>query len=134
MYGGANRSEKPIISVSILEMTAVLCAGAALTTLMWHGGILLNGAAPALDAITTGLSVVAQWLLMRRFIENWYIWIVADIIYVPMYFSRGLTLTAVLYAIFLLMCVRGLIEWRAIARRQQTERDLPIAVAQEAGA
>ena len=85
---------------------------------MWHGGILLNGAAPAVAAITTGLSVVAQWLLMRRRIETWYVWIAADIMYIPRYFSRDLPLTAVLYATFLLMCLRGLFEWRAIARRQ----------------
>jgi nicotinamide mononucleotide transporter len=137
MYGGVGRTQKPITSVSLLEATAVLSAGAALTALMWHGGILLNGAAPALDAITTGLSVVAQWLLMRRMIETWYFWIVADIIYVPLYLSRELTLTAVLYSIFLLMCVRGLIEWRSIVRRQQAERPAPSlgdAVAAEAGA
>lgn len=133
MYGGSGRTQKPITSVGVVEAALVLTAGAVLTGLMWRGGILLDGAAPALDAITTGLSVVAQWFLMRRFIENWYIWIVADIIYIPMYFSRGLNLTAVLYAVFLLMCARGLIEWRAIARRQAAERSAPLAVTQAAG-
>jgi nicotinamide mononucleotide transporter len=125
LYGGTGRTQKPITSVSLLEVVAIVSAGAGLTALMWHGGILLNGAAPALDAITTGLSVVAQWLLMRRMIETWYFWIVADIIYIPLYLSRDLTLTAILYGIFLLMCVRGLIEWRAIVRRQQAERPAP---------
>ena len=135
-YGGAGRTEKPIGNVTALEAMAVLAAGAALTALMWHGGILLESAAPVLDAITTGISVVAQWLLMRRFLENWYAWIVADIVYVPMYFSRGLPLTAVLYAIFLLMCLRGLVEWRAIMRRQRAERTaaVPALAASEAGA
>jgi nicotinamide mononucleotide transporter len=134
MYGGAGRTAKPITSVGPPEMAAVLGVGAVLTALMWHGGILLHGAAPALDAITTGLSVVAQWLLMRRQIESWYVWIVADLIYIPMYFSRGLPLTAMLYSIFLLLCVRGLIDWRAIARRQWLERSAAGLTTREAGA
>ena len=133
MYGGTRRTQKPITSVGVVEAAAVLTAGAVLTGLMWRGGILLDGAAPALDAITTGLSVAAQWFLMRRFIENWYIWIVADIIYIPMYFSRGLNLTAVLYVVFLLMCVRGLVEWRAIVRRQAAEQPAPALAVRAAG-
>ena len=62
--------------------------------------------------------MIAQWLLMRRLIEHWYFWIAADLVYVPLYVWRDLPLTAVLYAIFLLMCLRGLVEWRAILRRQ----------------
>ncbi|MCC7368623.1 MAG: nicotinamide mononucleotide transporter [Chloroflexi bacterium] len=135
-YGGAGRTEKPIGHVGPLEAVGVLAGGAALTALMWHGGILLDSAAPALDAITTGISVVAQWLLMRRFVENWYAWIAADIIYVPMYVSRELPLTAVLYAVFLLVCLRGLVEWRAIMRRQQSARTtvIPALAVREAGA
>jgi nicotinamide mononucleotide transporter len=133
MYGGTGRTEKPIGAVGVLEAAGVFVAAAALTALMWHGGILLEGASPALDAITTGLSVMAQWLLMRRFVENWYVWIVADLIYIPMYFSRGLPLTAVLYGIFLLMCVRGLIEWRAIARQQRAEAVIPRRAVQAVG-
>lgn len=127
-FGGTRRTARPIRSVSIREAAAVAATGLVLTVLMWRGGILLNDAAPALDAITTGLSVVAQWFLMRRFVQHWYVWIVADIIYVPMYLSRGLPLTAVLYGIFLLMCLRGLFEWRRTMQRQQaTGRDGEVA-------
>ena len=120
LFGGEQRSEKPIGRVGIVEAAIVLSIGVALTVLMWHGGLLIDDAAPALDAITTGLSVVAQWLLMRRLIENWFVWIAADLIYVPLYASRGLPLTAILYAVFLLMCLRGLVEWRRIEQHQQT--------------
>jgi nicotinamide mononucleotide transporter len=118
LYGGARHTEKPIGSVGLLEAGAVAAAGLALTLVMWHGGILLDDAAPFFDALTTGISVVAQWLLMRRLIQNWYAWIAVDLIYVPLYLSRGLPLTAALYAIFLLLCLRGLVDWRALVRRQ----------------
>ena len=74
---------------------------------LWHGGILLNGAAPALDAITTGHSVVARCLLIRRFIESWYSWIVSDILYWPLHLSRGLTRRPLLSDASSLMGRRG---------------------------
>jgi nicotinamide mononucleotide transporter len=129
-YGGERRTEKPIGSVGAREALAMVGAGLLLTLVMWHGGILIEDAAPFLDALTTGLSVVAQWLLMRRLIESWYAWIaVDDLIYVPLYLSRGLPLTAVLYALFLLLCLRGLVEWRATVRRQRAATTLSEALA-----
>jgi nicotinamide mononucleotide transporter len=72
----------------------------------------IHGSAPFLDALTTCGSIVATYLLARKLIESWLVWIAVDVVYVPLYLSRELVLTAVLYAGFLLMCVRGLAEWR----------------------
>jgi nicotinamide mononucleotide transporter len=71
----------------------------------------VNGAAPFWDSFTTALSLAAQYLLIRKRIEHWYLWILADIIYVPLYLDRELRLTAVLYAVFLVLCVVGLVQW-----------------------
>lgn len=73
--------------------------------------LAVNGAAPFWDALTTALSLAAQFLLCRKRLENWWFWIAADIVYVPLYLSRGLPLTAILYAVFLLMCLVGLRAW-----------------------
>ena len=74
---------------------------------------LAGGAVPFWDALTTALSLVAQYLLSRKRWENWWVWIAADLIYVPLYIHRELYLTAALYGLFLLLCGIGLRDWRA---------------------
>jgi len=73
----------------------------------------VHDSSPFLDAFTTVLSLAAQYMLTRKLFENWLVWITADVIYIGLYASRGLYLTAVLYFIFGLMCVVGLAQWRA---------------------
>jgi nicotinamide mononucleotide transporter len=72
----------------------------------------VGDSAPFLDALTTTLSLAAQYLLTRKLIENWYVWITADVIYIGLYSARGLYLTAALYALFLGLCLLGLRQWR----------------------
>lgn len=76
----------------------------------------LHDVAPVLDALTTVLSLIAQYLLTKKFLENWYVWITVDVIYIYLYIEKGLHLTAVLYVIFFLMCMRGLVEWKRTER------------------
>lgn len=82
--------------------------------------IELNGAAPFWDASTTVLSLTAHLYLMWRFVNAWYLWIVVDVIYIPLYASRELYLTAGLYAVFLVMSIGGLIEFRRLASERST--------------
>ncbi len=71
----------------------------------------VNDAAPFLDAFTTCLSLAAQYLLNGKRVQNWFVWIAADVLYVGLYVQRGLFLTAVLYAGFIGLCVVGYREW-----------------------
>jgi nicotinamide mononucleotide transporter len=71
-----------------------------------------HDSAPLLDALTTCLSLAAQWLLNGKRIQNWYFWIAADCIYLPLYAAKHLNLTALVYGVFLIMCVLGLRAWR----------------------
>lgn len=86
----------------------VLVATIVLTPLL----AAADDATPFWDALTTSLSLAAQWLLNARKIETWWFWIVADCIYVPLYVSQGLFLTATVYLAFLAMCFGGIREWR----------------------
>lgn len=66
---------------------------------------------PFWDAITTVLSLLATWGQARKKIECWWLWIAADVIYVPLYAYKELYLTAVLYVGFMVLCVIGLRNW-----------------------
>src|SRR4029453_13980630 len=71
---------------------------------------------PYPDAFTTSLSVIAQFLLTRKVLENWTLWIVADIVYIGVYTIKSLYWTAGLYVIFLALCIQGYREWQATAK------------------
>jgi nicotinamide mononucleotide transporter len=71
---------------------------------------------PYLDAFLTSASVAGQILMNTRFLENWYIWIIVDILYVPLLWSRDLKWMSVLYASFILMSILGWREWKAKLR------------------
>jgi nicotinamide mononucleotide transporter len=80
-----------------------------------------------MDAFTTVLSLAAQYLLNRKTIENWLLWIVADVIYIWLYIARDLRLTAVLYFVFLCLCVAGFLSWRRSLNAQAGARQAAAA-------
>jgi nicotinamide mononucleotide transporter len=71
---------------------------------------------PWWDGLTTSLSLVAIYGQSRKFLESWWIWILADLIYIPLYGYKGLWLTSVLYVVFLGLCVVGLRDWTKALR------------------
>jgi nicotinamide mononucleotide transporter len=64
------------------------------------------------DTITTAIFFVGMWLMARKKIENWIFWIVGDIISVPLYFYKGLTLTSFQYLLFTIIAVFGYFAWK----------------------
>jgi nicotinamide mononucleotide transporter PnuC len=67
---------------------------------------------PFWDGVTTALSLTAQYMLSRKLLENWWVWISADVIYILLYFYKALYLTGILYAVFIGMCIVGFVGWR----------------------
>jgi len=67
----------------------------------------VHDAAPFWDALTTVLSVIAQYLQTKKVVESWHVWITADVFYIGLYLYKSLALTALLYLIFLIMCIIG---------------------------
>jgi nicotinamide mononucleotide transporter len=71
--------------------------------------------APFLDSIVLAFSVLGQLLMMERRVENWWAWLLVNTIAVPLYASRGLLVTAVLYAAFWINALVSLVRWRRLA-------------------
>ena len=66
------------------------------------------------DTITTAIFFVAMYLMARRKVESWIFWIIGDIITIPLYFYKGLTISSIQYLIFLILAILGYISWKKI--------------------
>jgi nicotinamide mononucleotide transporter len=98
----------------------LLLAGVSMVAIYGWGALMhrfTDASYPWWDGSIAILSVVAQILLARRYIENWAIWILVDIISIGVYAAKGLWPTFGLYIIFLIVSILGLIEWRRARSR-----------------
>ena len=66
------------------------------------------------DTITTAIFFVAMYLMARRKVESWIFWIIGDLITIPLYFYKGLTISSIQYLIFLILAILGYISWNKI--------------------
>ena len=73
---------------------------------------------PFWGALTTALSVVAYWLLSRKFIEQWFVWLAVDIVCVGLYIHKDIPLTASLYALYSVLAIVGYLKWKRIMRAE----------------
>lgn len=71
-----------------------------------------NSSVPFWDAMTTALSVAAMWMLSRKYLEQWLVWLAVDLITVGLYFYKQIPLTAGLYALYSALAVAGYLRWR----------------------
>lgn len=70
------------------------------------------------DTLTTALFFVGMWLMAKRKIENWIIWVIADIISVPLYFYKGLTFSSMQFLLFTIIAILGYLEWKRLLQKQ----------------
>lgn len=71
---------------------------------------------PFFDAMSTALSIVAMWMLSRKLVEQWLVWLVVDMISVGLYLYKGIPLTAGLYAIYCVLAMVGYVRWLRVCR------------------
>ena len=75
---------------------------------------------PFWDAMTTAASIVAMWMLSRKYIEQWLVWLAVDLITIGLYLYKGIPLTAGLYALYSALAVAGYLRWRKLAAQETT--------------
>jgi len=113
LRGGEDHGVLKVSRAPRKVLASLLVAGTVTAVLLATAlGRFTDAALPASDAATTAFSLAAQALQTRKWIENWVIWIVVDAVYVVMYLSQGLYLTAILYGAFLVLAVLGWRAWR----------------------
>ena len=81
-------------------------------------GVAAIAALPFWDSLTTSLSIVGMWMLSRKYLEQWFVWFVVNLVTVGLYFYKEIPLTALLYTIYLTMSLAGYFRWRRMMRRQ----------------
>ena len=118
LHGGGKHDPLPVTTSS---KRVLVLAGAA-----WLIGFLLIATflkhytdtdVPYPDGFLTAGSLVGQLLLSRKKVENWLVWIVVDVLYVGLYVYKGLAVTAVLYAMLVVLAAIGLYVWYRDSRK-----------------
>jgi nicotinamide mononucleotide transporter len=113
LFGGQDRTPLRVSRTTPRLATLLVLVAAAGAALL---GTLLqrttDAALPYLDSFLSSTSLVAQWMMTRKKLENWLVWIFVDVVYVGMFIFKGLHVTAGLYAVFLVLAVRGYVDWR----------------------
>lgn len=112
-FGGADRTELPVSRVTRREALRLIPIGlVAASGLALYFERHTDAALPWVDSALSVLSLIAQWMMTRKLLENWVVWIIADVAYVAMFLSKALYVTAALYAVFLVLATKGYFDWR----------------------
>jgi nicotinamide mononucleotide transporter len=113
---GKNSNNKLQARVQKINKQFLLRIGAV--TLLIYGFILFilinfsDSDVPFMDSLTTSLSITATWMLARKYIEHWIIWIFVDIVSSGLYIYKNLWPTVVLFSVYTVMAFIGYVEWK----------------------
>ena len=114
-----NTDHRPVTAIKGREWLIIVFSVAVLSGLL---GLFLdhytNTDVPYADGFCTALSFAAQILLTRKVLENWILWIIVDICYVPLYIYKHLNLSAVFYGFLIIIAFMGYLDWRKTYRAQ----------------
>ncbi|MBE6287170.1 MAG: nicotinamide mononucleotide transporter [Mediterranea massiliensis] len=119
-YGdGKQERELPISHIglqSCLRLAIVFLA--TFIGIAWLLTNFTDSTVPWWDSFTTALSIVGMWMLARKYIEQWWVWMVVDVVSVGLYLYKGLHATALLYAFYAAVCVLGYRKWKELMRKE----------------
>jgi len=113
--GPAGRDSLPVGRIGRVAAAACTVLVLALTAGLGTLTSLFGAALPYADAFATAMSLVAQFLIGRKILESWLVWIAVDVVSIAIYLDRALYVTAGLYVVFLGLAVRGYLVWRRAA-------------------
>ena len=121
-YGTRTKENKelPITHMPIrswLKTGIVFCM--ALFLIAWLLINFTDSDVPWWDSFTTALSIIGMWMLARKYVEQWWVWIVVDVVCVGLYIYKNLHFTAALYALYTIIAIFGWLNWKKLMKKQQ---------------
>jgi nicotinamide mononucleotide transporter len=113
LHGGAERTELPVTRTPRWAWLAGLSAGVVASAItVWVQLEYTDNPAPYVDSSLFAWSLVAQWMTARKWLESWMFWLVINTVSVPLYISRELWVTAVLFVGLWILAITGYRDWR----------------------
>ena len=84
-----------------------------------------NSTVPLLDSFTNALSFVGLWALSRKYLEQWFFWIVVDVVCTVLYIQKGIPFKAALYGLYVVIAVMGYYKWKGMVKKTTHPQPLP---------
>ena len=123
-FGKKDNKKAELMIVHTSARQAVVLAVIAVLVFIPIYLILTNftdSTVPFYDSATTALSVVALWMLAKKHVEQWFVWIAVDAVSSGLYFYKGIYFTAVLYAVYTVVAVYGYRKWNLMEKTQHND-------------
>jgi len=115
LKGGDKKEEEDL---PVRKITRDVLVKSTLVTVLIYALILFilirftDSTVPFMDSFTTALSIIATWMLAKKYIEHWYIWIIVDSVSAGLYVYKNLYPTVILFLIYTVMAIIGYFEWK----------------------
>ncbi len=123
LRGSGGKSDKPALRISstpwrlgVILTVAGAVVWAAIYFILVH---YTDSTVPVLDSLTTAMSIVALWMLSRKYLEQWLVWLAVDAISCGLYIYKGIPFTAGLYGLYTILAVAGYMRWRRVMLSEQ---------------
>ncbi len=120
---GVKKKERKPLPISRMPLKMYVSAFVALALifsfLAWGLIHLTDSTVPYWDAFTTALSIVALWMLARKYVEQWIAWFIVDAVCVGLYFYKGIYFYSVLYAVYTVIALFGYRKWLRLMHSQE---------------
>ena len=117
LHGGLDRSELQVTPASTGGLLGYVGIAAAATGVLYAVLRQTPSTVPLADGLTSALFLTAQYMMSKKIVQNWWFWIVGDVLVIGLYIYKHLYLTSILYVVFLAMSIAGLLEWQRASRR-----------------